>query len=42
MLSQDNSPSPSSYTTSTTIATKDGDEGESKDYAWETVPDDDD
>lgn len=25
----------------TTIATKDGDEGPSKDYAWETVPDDD-
>lgn len=25
----------------TTIATKDGDEGPSKDYGWETVPDDD-
>lgn len=24
----------------TTIATKDGDEGPSKDYGWETVPDD--
>jgi hypothetical protein len=26
----------------TTIASKDGDEGQSKDYGWETVPDDDD
>lgn len=25
----------------TTIANKDGDEGASKDYGWETVPDDD-
>ncbi|MGH3875166.1 MAG: hypothetical protein ACRDSR_27325 [Pseudonocardiaceae bacterium] len=26
----------------TTIANKDGEEGPSKDYGWETVPDDDD